>query len=79
MARQLRSGAIEGMLDAQAYRGPDARGIWYGGSVALGHDLLRTTPEAEHETQPFSLDQSVWITADGRLDNRDDLIQRSSI
>lgn len=67
--------AIRAMLDAQAYRGPDKRGVWTDGSVGLGHDLLRTVPEAEHETQPFSLDQMVWITADGRLDNRDDLIR----
>jgi asparagine synthase (glutamine-hydrolysing) len=67
--------AIRAMLDAQAYRGPDRRGVWASGPVGLGHDLLRTVPEAEQETQPFSLDQTVWITADGRLDNRDDLVR----
>lgn len=67
--------AIRAMLDAQAYRGPDKRGVWVESSVGIGHDLLRTVPEADHETQPFSLDQSVWITADGRLDNRDDIIR----
>lgn len=66
------------LLDRMAfflgYRGPDATTVWASGSVGLVHTLLRTTPESAREQQPASLDGAVWITADARLDGRDDLI-----
>ena len=62
------------MADSLAFRGPDAQETWIGGNVGLGHTMLRTTWEAEHERQPCSLDGQVWITADSRIDARSDLI-----
>ena len=59
-------------------RGPDAHGVVCQGPVALGHTLLRTTRESQHERQPLSLDGVVWIVADGRVDARDDLIDSLS-
>jgi asparagine synthase (glutamine-hydrolysing) len=56
-----------------AYRGPDAQDIRVEGSVGFGHAMLRTTIESEHERQPWSLDGKVWITADARIDARDEL------
>lgn len=56
------------------YRGPHARAVWVRGSVGLVHTLLRTTPESSREQQPTSLDDTIWITADARLDGRDDLV-----
>ncbi len=38
--------------------------------------MLRTTFEAEHENQPFSLDGQTWITADARIDGREDLSEK---
>ena len=58
-----------------AFRGPDAHDIRAEGSVGLGHALLRTTREAEHERQPLSLDEKVWIAADARVDGRKELIR----
>src|SRR4051812_20160307 len=55
------------------FRGPDASAVWIDGRVGFGHALLRTTEEAERETQPCSLDGQVWIVADARVDARDDL------
>jgi asparagine synthase (glutamine-hydrolysing) len=63
------------MTDYLAYRGPDARGVWSDGNVGFGHTMLRTTFEAAHEHQPFSLDGEIWITADARVDGRSDLIR----
>jgi asparagine synthase (glutamine-hydrolysing) len=37
--------------------------------------MLRTTREAAHEHQPFSLDGEIWITADARVDGWSDLIR----
>jgi len=56
------------------FRGPDARATWSDPCVGLGHALLRTTFESEHERQPLTLDGRVWIAADARIDDRQNLI-----
>lgn len=61
------------MTATLAFRGPDAQEIWTGGAAGLGHTQLRTTFEAERETQPCSLDGQVWICADARVDGRAEL------
>ena len=55
------------------FRGPDAQNVWVDGLVGFGHTQLRTTFESECEHQPCSLDSRVWITADARIDGRDEL------
>jgi asparagine synthase (glutamine-hydrolysing) len=65
---------IARMTNFLAFRGPDAQQLWVDGNVGLGHTLLRTTDEAEHERQPFTLDGRVWIVADARVDARRELI-----
>ncbi len=56
-------------------RGPDATRAWSDGPVALGHTLLATTPEALVEHLPLTEPTSgCTITADVRLDNREELI-----
>lgn len=65
------------MWDALAHRGPDGRGVWLapGGSVALGHLALYTTPESRREAQPLVRPESgVTLVADARIDNREELI-----
>src|SRR3990172_1885650 len=61
------------MTAFMAFRGPDAQDVWVDGRVGLGHTMLRTTFESEREQQPFSLDGKVRITADARIDGRDQL------
>lgn len=63
----------ETMADALAFRGPHGSHVWTGDSVAFVHTLLKTTYESESERQPASLDGQVWITADARIDAREDL------
>ena len=54
-------------------RGPDGTGRWREGSVGLGHTLLRTTPE--QVAQPCRhAETGCVITADVRLDYRDELL-----
>ncbi len=56
-------------------RGPDGTHCWADGPVALGHTLLATTPEALVEVLPLTEpDSGCTITADARIDNRDELI-----
>ncbi|MEW6754371.1 MAG: lasso peptide isopeptide bond-forming cyclase [Candidatus Latescibacterota bacterium] len=72
--RPVEPGLLEGMVDACAHRGPDGRGTWSEGSVGLGHLMLRVTPEAAAEPQPlFDPEAQLALTADARLDNREDL------
>jgi asparagine synthase (glutamine-hydrolysing) len=44
--------------------------------VGFGHALLQATDESLQEKQPCSLDGEVWITADARIDNRENLINK---
>jgi len=60
------------MVDALAQRGPDDVNIWIDGAVGLGHTMLRTTPESLHEIMPLKMGDLI-ITADARIDNRDEL------
>ncbi|MCB0185331.1 MAG: asparagine synthetase B, partial [Caldilineaceae bacterium] len=62
------------MTNYMAFRGPDHQDIWLKQQVGFGHTLLRTTFEAEREQGITTLDGQVWITADVRLDGREELI-----
>lgn len=65
---------IKKMNDSLSHRGPDGNQVWFDGSVALGHQMLYTTPESIHETLPFEEENSgMIITSDARIDNRSDL------
>ncbi len=55
-------------------RGPDAQQVWIDNNAGFGHTLLRTTFEAETEVQPLSLDGNIWLTADARIDGREELL-----
>jgi asparagine synthase (glutamine-hydrolysing) len=67
---------IAKVIWAMANRGPDGSHHWVSGSVALGHCMLRTTPESLDEIQPLTNeDKTVVLVMDGRLDNREELKQ----
>jgi len=70
---------LQRMTQFMTYRGPDAQQVWYEGNVGFGHTMLRTTFEAETERQPLSLDGQVWLTADARIDGRDELIEKLKV
>ncbi|MBM4466883.1 MAG: hypothetical protein FJ014_15255 [Chloroflexi bacterium] len=64
------------MTEASAYRGPDGIRYWIEGNVGFAHLALNTTPESLREQQPLlSADGLVCLTADARVDNRDELIR----
>ncbi|WP_414622900.1 lasso peptide isopeptide bond-forming cyclase [Calothrix sp. CCY 0018] len=63
------------MVDILAHRGPDGADIWVDGCVGLGHRMLWTTPESLLEKLPLVNQRGdLVITADARIDNRDELI-----
>ncbi len=63
---------VERMLGAMAHRGPDGRRVWADGPISLGHLLMRTTPAPGE--QPLVRGARA-ITADCRIDNRDELVR----
>lgn len=63
------------MVEILAHRGPDRVGIWSEGAIGLGHRLLWTTPESLLEHLPLvNQTGDLILTADARIDNRDELI-----
>ena len=63
------------MLESLSHRGSDGSGTWKKESLGLGHVMQWTTPESLHERLPFFDEASqLVITADARIDNRDELI-----
>jgi asparagine synthase (glutamine-hydrolysing) len=66
-------GLLQALAHFLSYRGPDGRETWSQGAIGLGHTMLRTTRESQIEQQPASLDGKLWITADARIDCREEL------
>ena len=62
------------MMDCVPRRGPDGMTVWSAGAIGVGHRMLRTTPESLIERQPLmSEDGGLVLTADARVDNREEL------
>jgi asparagine synthase (glutamine-hydrolysing) len=78
--REPVDGNLLGQMTAfMSFRGPDAQEIWIDGNVGFGYTLLKTTDEAEHESQPFTLDGRTWIVADARVDARRECSRNSKL
>ena len=52
---------------------PDDKGMYIDGEIMLGQLMLHNTPESFHEKLPYITDNKI-ITADCRLDNREDIL-----
>ena len=60
----------------------DAEGNWQKGPVGLGHLMLWNTPESLQESLPLALNEEghqLVITADARLDNREQLYSQLEV
>ncbi len=68
---------FEEMVDMIAYRGPDARGSFYEGSLALGHRRLAILDLSEAGAQPFVYKDYV-LTYNGEIYNFLELKQQLS-
>jgi len=63
------------MMRAMEKHGPDGSGSWHDDSAALGHQMMHVTPESLDEHLPLHHGESqLALTADARLDNREDLL-----
>ncbi len=65
---------VGNMTDALQHRGPDAGAVWSEGSIGMGHRMMWTTPESLEEQLPWSY-EGITITADARIDNREELLR----
>ncbi len=65
---------LQKMQSAMAHWGPDGGGLWRDDHCGLGQCLLYNTPEALHERLPRWVPEArLAITAEARIDNRDEL------
>lgn len=67
------------MRSAMQEWGPDRNGTWHKGAAGLGSLTLFNTPEAVHEQLPLESPQGFVLTAEARLDNRDELCAELAI
>ncbi len=71
---------LKRMSEIMAHRGPDASNIWLKNDVGLGQLMLCSTTESLNEQLPWQDPLSgLVITADARIDNRDELLTALSI
>lgn len=79
-AQPVTAAVINRMTQILAHRGADGSGTWYSESTGFGHQMMYITPESCYEKLPCEdkLSQLV-ITADARLDNREELFEKLKI
>ena len=69
--------AVSSLVNAMSHRGPEGNSLWIQNNVGFGHCLLSSTPELFHENLPHTdFSSSLTITADARIDNRNDLMTK---
>lgn len=68
------AGLLRRLSGSLAHRGPDGETLWIQGPLGLAFQMFRVTPESLHETQPLVDPSGVAVLFDGRLDNRDELL-----
>ncbi len=64
---------LDTMMGALSHRGGDNSALWLENEIGLGHQMLWTTPESLLEQLPLA-QGNLTITADARIDNRDELV-----
>jgi asparagine synthase (glutamine-hydrolysing) len=63
------------LTESMTFRGPDAQETAIVGHCGFGHTLLRTTCDTT-ANHALTLDGKIWLTADARLDGRDEMIEK---
>lgn len=70
---------LQRMAELTALGLPDACTITMYGKAGFGHAMLRASRDAERAGQPCTVDGKVWITADTRIDAREELINKLAV
>jgi asparagine synthase (glutamine-hydrolysing) len=74
--RPVDPGLLGRMAASIAHYGPDGGGQHVRGSVGMVYRAFHTTKESRLESQPYTTGRGHVMPWDGRLDNRDELIER---
>lgn len=75
--RPIHQADIDQSLATISHRGPDRCNVWSADNVTFAQLMLCATPESLNETLPWEDRLSgLVITADARIDNRDELISQ---
>jgi asparagine synthase (glutamine-hydrolysing) len=69
---------VKEMMHELAHWKPDKTDFYLKNNIGLGHLQLYDTPESKHENQPCE-DNKMVITANARIDNRDELISQTGL
>lgn len=69
---------LEPALQAIKHYGGDGSGLWTRDGVGFGHLMRHITPESIDEALPYE-QEHLAITADARIDNRDELFEALSV
>ncbi len=78
--KPLEAETLQKMQQTLNHWNADDTGVWQKGSVGLGHLMLWNTPESLHEKLPLHHTESgCTITADARIDNREELFTKLNI
>src|SRR5580704_11098294 len=77
--RPVNRGELDRVANALRRYGPDRSDIVMRDTVALVHVLMRMTPEDRFDNQPLQGRSGALMTADLRLDNRDDVLAKIGI
>jgi asparagine synthase (glutamine-hydrolysing) len=70
---------LERVANTLRAHGPDRSDVVVAGNIGLVHVLMRMTPEDRFDRQPWRGASGAIITADLRLDNRDELLARLAV
>lgn len=70
----VRRELLERMTRSLSFRGPDSQRIWAEGSIGLGHAAQQMQGDETRSAGPETLGDGNWISADVRLDAREELI-----
>src|SRR5258706_12143969 len=65
---------LKRLAAAPSHRAADGQDFWIGSSVGMGYQYFRITPESLTEHQPLVSPSGIAVAVDGRLDNRQDII-----
>ncbi|MCP3929980.1 MAG: asparagine synthetase B, partial [Bacteroidetes bacterium] len=76
----IHTSTLDLFLENMRHRGPDGHDVWVDHFIGLGQCMLHTTEESLSEQLPFFESVSgIAITADARIDNRDELAEMLGI
>src|SRR5438046_2876884 len=69
---------LKRLAAASRHRAVDGEDFWIQSSAGIGHQHFRVTPESLTERQPLVSPAGVAVAFDGRLDNRQEIIDGCS-